>query len=206
RGSNSKSTAAVSSKGEGGGFLAFGTSTANADPLSTTAWTTVNSGAKLFASRDAKLYSKGFVAGNGESISATGGLVGSADTNVTLQMNFNVKTTMNGELTVNRSALLDAGAGFNGNAYARSDSGGLGADADANDDDNQGVRVGESGGRALAQTQVGGHILAGILVYMSAGVGIAHDLDSNGNVTDVAINSQGLARSNVHAAALGADS
>ena len=77
----SHSNVAVSSVGKGGGFLSFGASDANAD-VKNTVTTSVAGGATLAASRDIKILAGGSESANGESVNKTGGLIGTADTDV----------------------------------------------------------------------------------------------------------------------------
>ena len=89
---------------------------------------------------------------------------------------------------------------------ANSDTGGLGADSDANDDGSHGIHVDGTVRTAITGTAT----LFGALVYLSATAGAEHDLDAAGAVIDaldpVMDRYKAFARSDADATALGADS
>ncbi|MFN2609691.1 MAG: hypothetical protein ABR507_02275, partial [Actinomycetota bacterium] len=201
--SASASNGAISSRGEGGGFLSFGSSSATGT-ISNTVKTTLGSGSDLFATRDIKILSNGTQYGNTESVNATGGLIGTASATATLQVGFDIETKILGKVIANRTLVADAADGVDLNAYSQADSAGLGADVDANDDSSKGLHI----NNGLAQTEIGnGADLRAATVYLSAGVGELRGINaSNGQVTSAAMTEKALARSNAHAAALGADS
>ena len=118
-----------------------------------------------------------------------------------------MKTTVAGTVAANRTLLIDSAAGFDAKIYARSSSGGLGTDADANDDSGQGIRIGQGFGALVESRIVDGATIAAKLIYGSSGVGVAKGVDfANGNVTSSALSAKADSKSSARAAALGADS
>ncbi len=207
-GSASQANVAVASVGLGGGFASFGESNANAD-VTNTVHTTIASGADLFATHNIQITSEGVVIANGKGVNATGGLIAGADVDITLKIGYDVKTTVDGTVVANRTLLIDAAAGFDARTYARASSGGLGTNADANDDSSQGIRIGVNPGYgALVETRiVDGAELRAKLFYGSAGVGVSKSVNlANGAVTSTALLAKADGKSTVRAAALGADS
>ena len=204
--SASQANVAVASIGEGGGFASFGESNANAD-VTNIVHTTIDGGADLFATHNIAITSKGIDIANGKAVNATGGLIAGADTDSTLELGYDVKTTVAGTVAANRTLLIDSAAGFDAKIYARSSSGGLGTDADANDDSGQGIRIGQGFGALVESRIVDGATIAAKLIYGSSGVGVAKGVDfANGNVTSSALSAKADSKSSARAAALGADS
>ncbi len=199
------SNASTSSVGRGGGFLSFGASDANAD-VTNTVTTTVAAAATLFATRDIAILAESSENANGESVNKTGGLIGTADTDSTLQIGFQVKSVVAGHVVANRTVLVDAAAALKATVYAGSSSGGLGANSDANDDSDQGIQIGQSFA-ALAESRIGtGALIRASTVYIAASLGAKHGVDTNGGITSTGLDAQAVARADSHAAALGADS
>ncbi|MGU3646985.1 hypothetical protein ACLBXX_18660 [Microbacterium sp. C23T] len=199
---------AVSSVGKGGGFLGFGASNAIAD-LVNTVQTKVADGASIFASGDIQITAFGESRANGEAVNRTGGLIAGADTDVDLEIGYDIDVEVAGDLFANRTILLDAAAAFLGNARASSGSGGLGTNSDANDDDQQGVGVGREHAASVATTLTGTASVRGALVQYSAGSGVRWTVDFAGDTgARVEHNelARGFARSDSDAYALGADS
>src|SRR4029453_1726581 len=102
--------------------------------------------------------------------------------------------------------LDEARSGLVANVYGNADTGGLGADADANDDGSHGVRLG-----GQVQASLGGTAnVYGGNVYISAQTGKQHDLDALGGVVDAAgaivTSTFAHARSDADADGLGPDS
>ena len=93
--SASQANLAVASIGEGGGFASFGESNANGD-VTNTVHTTIEGGADLFATHNIAITSKGIDIANGKAVNATGGLIAGADTDSTLELGYDVKSTVDG--------------------------------------------------------------------------------------------------------------
>ena len=206
-GGASQANVAVASVGLGGGFASFGESNANAD-VTNTVLTSIASNADLFATHNIAITAKGIDLANGKGVNATGGLIAGADTDVTVKLGFDMKTSIDGTIVANRTLVIDSSAGFDARVYARSSSGGLGTDADANDDSGQGIRIGQAEHPALAETRIlDGADIRAKLVYAAAGVGVGHGVDiANGNVTTDELLAKADAKATARAAALGADS
>ena len=100
---NSGSNVGVSSAGAGGGFVSFGSATANAN-VTNTVTTSIASSASLFATRDIEVLASGVETANGEAIATVGGLIAAPTTSSTLQMGFQITNTVSGNLTVRLGA------------------------------------------------------------------------------------------------------
>ncbi|WP_203230655.1 calcium-binding protein [Agromyces humi] len=202
----SYANAAVSSVAKGGGFVGFGAANANADVVNTVT-VTLADGASIFSSSDVEITAVGFITANGEGVNRTGGLISGADTDIDLELGFNVATLVAGDIFANRTVLVDAAAGFDATASASSGSGGLGTNADANDDSGQGVQIGHDHAASVSTTVAGTGSILGGDIQLSAAVGRQYTVNStNGDIQGSLLEARGIARSTADAYALGADS
>ena len=198
---------AVSSVGKGGGFLSFGASDANAD-VKNTVTTSIAGGATLAASRDIKVLAGGAESANGEAVNQTGGLIGRRH-RLDLRIGFQIKTDVDGDLFANRTMLIDAAGGFKASVYAGSSSGGLGTNSDANDDDDHGIRIGQtasfrrSSSRASAPARRSAPATSRCPPSLGASTTSTRP-PARSRRADLEV--QAIARADSHAAALGADS
>ena len=191
----------------GGGFIDVGDSTANGS-ITNNVTTTIASTANVVAGRDVKVTAGGLESGNGESTTDGGGAIGFASGDTSLTVNYAVKVSIAGRVYAFRTLFVESRDGMDLRDKSGADTGGLGADADADDDTDKGIHV-----SGVIQTRLESSArLIGANVYLSASGGQEHDLDGLGGVVNtspaaaIVTGYKAAARSDADATALGADS
>ena len=175
----SQANIASVSSNEGGGFVDVGNSRADG-VIDNVVSTTIADSANLVAGRDVKILATGAQKANGESSTDGGGFVSVADANSKLTLSHSVIATISGRVFAVRTLLAEARDGMDATVRANADTGGLGADSDANDDGDNGIHV-----DGTVRTAIGGTAsLFGSLVYLSASAGGQRDIDAAGVVID----------------------
>ena len=198
--------AAVSANA-GGGFIDVGDSTANLS-LTNNVTTAIASGARLIASRDVEIFATGLESANGESSTDGGGALGFASGTRRSPSTMRSRHAIGGYVFAFRTLLVEARNGMDLRDKSNADTGGLGANADANDDSDRGIHV---TGLTQVKLESSGR-LTGANVYLSASAGQEHEVDAAGGVVNVSPANAivtgyvASARSDADATALGADS
>ncbi|MGK2853884.1 MAG: hypothetical protein ACSLE3_07225, partial [Microbacteriaceae bacterium] len=196
-------TAFVSAN-SGGGFIDVGDSQAYGD-TSNVAMTTVASGANIVAGRDASILATMVNYANGESNTNGGGFFASAYGDTRLFLDAVNVVQISGRVFAVRTLLAEARHGMNLRDRSVADTGGLGADVDANDTTANGIHVDSVNTVELT----GSARLFAANAYLWSYQGLGHRIVLDGSIADdnlVVGEYRAWARSDADATALGADS
>jgi hypothetical protein len=156
-------------KTTGGGAITLGNSqgTANVDVTNTIE---VKSNSSLTSTGHGNLTIEAYSNLNGISSANTNkvGFIGFVKSRSRVDADYETKTVINGTLTAGETLFVGAKTVVDTYSEARSEAGGLGADADSNDDgENWGARIGRSQGDTLVDIQGSGNLHGNIVQVMS---------------------------------------
>ena len=189
----------------GGGFIDVGDSYASA-VISNTAVTTVT--ANIVSAEDVRITSAAFEYANVKSDTDGGGAIAFADGRSKLHVTHNSTTTISGRVYAFRTVLANAAHGVNLTANAAGHGGGLGVDAEANDDGDEDTQI--TGDTRVVLTPTARVI--GANVYLWATGGRQYDITGSGSIAEIAANERTVTgyrayqRAHSRGAAVGGDS